>query len=284
MSTCNTKPFRYKQRTWAADIFNWDADDFHQYAPSDYTLYNADCMDIYKEIEPNSVHLILTDPPYGITRNGWDTADFRAQIEQTWAQWRRILSPKGVVVVTAASPFDKIMACSNIRMFKYEWVWNKNKATGHLNANRCPMKAHENILVFYDSSPVYHPQKTLGHEPMNGVNCCDQVSTGKLRNYGHHYTKGNAGGSTLRTARTVLNIPVHNNDAKDKWHPTQKPIKLMEYFVRTYTDKGHVVFDPFMGSGTTGIAALKCDRQFIGVELDTGYFNKAQQRLDIGNG
>ena len=267
------------QRTWKPDIFSWDDDNPKKYTIKDYKLYNRDCNQFYKQIDDASIDLLLTDPPYGTTRNGWDTKEFRDTLDKTWEQWLRIVKPNGAIVVMSASPFDKILAMSNLSLYRYEWIWNKNKATGHLNSKRIPMKAHENILVFYQNIPYYNPQRTLGHAPSHAVNPAKIEKPAKLRNYGHHDCNGNGGGKTDRQPRTIINIPVHNNDSSEKWHPTQKPVKLMEFFVRTYTNDGDTVFDPFMGSGTTGIGALRCGRKFIGVEIDKEYFNLAKVRI-----
>ena len=264
------------QRTWSADIFSWDTDLAQSYTERDYELHNADCFDVYSSIGDGEIDLLLTDPPYGMTRNGWDTKDFRDMLADTWKHWNRIVKPSGAIVVMAASPFDKIMAISNLKSFKYEWIWNKNKATGHLNSKRLPMKAHENLLVFYRQAPTYNPQKTLGHAPSNAVNPEIIPDPGQLRNYGHHNCLGNPGGNTQRLPRTIINIPVINNDNDDKWHPTQKPVKLMELMIRTYTHQGQKVLDPFMGSGATGHASLKCGRKFIGIEKNADYFKQTQ--------
>lgn len=268
------------QRTWHADIFTWDNDPGMEYSSADYVLHQDACENVYGGIGAGEVDLILTDPPYGTTRNFWDSKDFQSCLDETWAAWERIIKQDGVIAVSAAPPFDKVVAVSNLSMFRYEWIWNKNKATGHLNANRMPMKAHENILIFYGKQPYYDPQKTLGHDPQNAVNPALVEEPAVLRNYGHHHTLGNSGGQTERMPRTVINIPVHNNDCSGKWHPTQKPVKLMELMIRTYTKPGDVVFDPFMGSGATGKAALRCGRKFIGVELNAEYFNRTQQEIE----
>ncbi len=267
------------QRTWSPDLFVWDSEPPSVYSEKDYELYNADCADIYADLRDNSIDMLLTDPPYGTTRNGWDTKNFREMLDQTWRHWTRIVKPSGAIVVMAASPFDKIMAVSNLDLYRYEWIWNKNKATGHLNSKRLPMKAHENILVFYRKSPTYNPQRTLGHAPSNAVNPALVPEPEELRNYGHHHCLGNPGGNTQRHPRTIINIPVVNNDSEEKWHPTQKPVKLMEFLIRTYTNSRQLIFDPYMGSGSTGIAALKCGRRFIGIEQNEEYFHQTALRF-----
>ncbi|MBC6436665.1 MAG: site-specific DNA-methyltransferase [Rhodobacteraceae bacterium] len=270
------------QRTWSEDRFAWDhANPVALKCPSYCQLYNQDCMDAYRGMDDGSIDMLLTDPPYGITRNGWDTKEFQQSLEETWNEWLRVVKPNGAIVVMSATPFDKIMAMSRLALFRYEWIWNKNKATGHLNSRKMPLKAHENILVFYQKPPVYNPQETLGHSPSNAVGASKVDKNQQLRNYGHHDCLGNPGNKTTRQPRTIINIPVHNNDDCEKWHPTQKPVKLMEFLVRTYTNEGERVLDPYMGSGTTGVAALRCGRAFIGVEINKEYFDKAKLRLQL---
>ena len=141
------------------------------------------------------------------------------------------------------------------------------------------MREHENILVFYRQPPTYNPQITLGHAPSHAVKAAKMEVLEKPRNYGHHDCLGNPGSKTVQQPRTIVNIPVHNNDDEQKWHPAQKPVKLMELFVRTYTNENDTVFDPFMGSGATGLAALRCGRKFIGIEINKDHFDKAKTRL-----
>ncbi|MBC6442972.1 MAG: site-specific DNA-methyltransferase [Rhodobacteraceae bacterium] len=270
------------QRTWAEDVFAWDnAEPAPLTCPSCCRLYNRDAHEVCRSLNDASVDLLLTDPPYGITRNKWDTKEFQYTLKQTWKEWLRIVRPNGALVVMAAAPFDKILAMSCLDLFRYEWIWNKNKATGHLNSRKMPLKAHENILVFYQKPPVYNPQETLGHAPSNAVGPSKTDKSRQLRNYGHHDCLGNPGNRITRQPRTILNIPVHNNDDCAKWHPTQKPVKLMEFFIRTYTNAGACVFHPYMGSGTTGVAALKCGRRFIGAEINAEYFDKAKSRMQL---
>ena len=263
-------------RTWVPDSFEWDDSEQVKYSRSDYTIFNGDCNDFYGDIEDGSVDLLLTDPPYGMTDNVWDTKEFRDTLEKTWEHWLRIVKINGAIVVTACSPFDKIMAASQISLFRYEWIWHKNKPGNFLNANKMPMRSHENILVFYGKLPTYNAQKTTGHAPMPSKKSRVLKST----NYRTAFSYGVAGGSTLRYPRTVINIPVVSN-LKNQ-HPTQKPLKLMELLVRTYTNEGETVIDPFMGSGTTGVAALRCGRKFIGVEANEEYFRGAKTRIECG--
>jgi site-specific DNA-methyltransferase (adenine-specific) len=188
-------------------------------------------------------------------------------------QLKRVTKPDGAIVLTSQSPFDKVLGCSNLSMLRYEWIWEKTNATGHLNAKKMPMKAHENILVFYDKLPTYNPQKTSGHVRKQSL--CKKVCTSD--NYG--LQKVAVGyDSTERYPRDVLVFPMDKQ--KSKLHSTQKPVALMEYLVKTYTDVGATVLDFSMGSGTTGVAAKQLGRSFIGIEIDDHYFNVATKRIN----
>lgn len=237
-------------------------------------LMNGDCLELIQSIEDCSIDMIFCDLPYGTTGNPWDSV---LPLDFLWEQYERIIKENGAIVLTAAPPFDKILGASNLRLFKYEWIWHKNKATGHLNSKKMPLKAHENVLVFYKKPPIYNPQKTYGHAPMNKVNPrrLTKEEQREIRNYNPADCVGNPGGSTERLPRTVLNIPVHNNDSADKFHPTQKPVELCEYMIKTYTNPGDLVLDNCMGSGSTGIACINTDRRFIGIEKDANYFDLA---------
>jgi len=244
-----------------------------------YKLYNGDCLDIMsKQISDESVDMVFCDLPYGTTRNSWDSV---IPLDLLWEQYNRIVKPNGAIVLTAANPFDKYLALSNIKDFRYDWIWHKNKATGHLNAKKVPLKAHEYVLIFYRKFPTYNPQFTYGHKPMNAVKPKSNIpKPEKERNYGHvGSTDGNPGGSTRRYPRTVIDIPVENNDNKEKFHPTQKPVKLSDYFIKTYSKEGDVVLDNCMGSGSTGVSCVNLNRKFIGIELNKNYYKLAKSRI-----
>ncbi|MBB3313622.1 site-specific DNA-methyltransferase (adenine-specific) [Rhizobium sp. BK196] len=231
-------------------------------------LMHGDCLDRMHEIADRSVDMVLCDLPYETTRNEWD---FEVHLPALWAHYKRIC--KGAIVLTAQTPFDKTLGASNLRMLRYEWIWEKGNATGHLNAKKMPMKAHENILVFYDRLPTYNPQKTFGHVRKTALR---EVNAKQSSNYGRVESK-TPYDSTERYPRSVLFFS--SDKQRSKLHPTQKPVDLMEYLIRTYTNPGDVVLDNCMGSGTTGVACLKTGREFIGIEKDLGYFATAQQRL-----
>ena len=242
-------------------------------------LFHGDCIEIMDSLATNSVDMVFCDLPYGTTQNKWDII---IPFDLLWEQYNRVVKPNGAILLMAQSPFDKVLACSNLKAFRHEWIWEKNKATGHLNAKKMPMKCHENILVFYNKLCTYNPQKTQGHKPMNAVLPKDNMpEPQQKRNYNHVATRlGNPGGGTDRYPRDVIRFPVINNDSKDKWHPTQKPVDMIEYFINTYSNTGDVVMDNAMGSGSTGIACLNTDRKFIGIEKDPNYFNLATNRIN----
>lgn len=222
-----------------------------------------------REIPNGSIDLILCDLPYGTTRNKWDSV---IPLDLLWKQYERIIKDNGAIVLTAQTPFDKILGSSNLKMLKYEWIWQKNVATGHLNAKKMPMKNHENILVFYKKLPTYNPQMTRGNayhnkrKPINdsGSNYGQVVRTDTI-NEGSRYP-----------------LSVIEFDREIGLHPTQKPVELMEYFLKTYTNENDTVLDNCIGSGTTAIAAINLKRNWIGIELEEEYVEIANNRINNG--
>ena len=233
-------------------------------------LIQGDCLEVMAGFESESVDMILCDPPYGTTQCKWDSI---IPLEPMWEQLKRVIKPNGAIVLMAQTPFDKVLGASNLKMLRYEWIWEKTAATGHLNAKKMPMKAHENALVFYKKLPVYNPQKTSGHKPVNSYTKCN----GDGECYGNTI-EVSGGGATDRYPRSVQ---VFSSDKQVlKLHPTQKPVALMEYLIKTYTNEGETVLDFAMGSGTTGVACKNLGREFIGIELDEEYFNIAVERIN----
>ena len=237
-------------------------------------IRQGDCLELMQNIPDKSIDMILCDLPYGTTRNSWDTV---IPFEPMWEQYNRVIKSNGAIVLFAQTPFDKILGASNIGMLKYEWIWEKNKATGHLNAKKMPMKAHENILVFYKQLPVYNPQGLIEKKK-------------PTINKGNRGTKtGGAGGSNYGISnkdavqthtgypRDIIYFAV---DSKAEFHPTQKPVALLEYLIKTYTLEGETVLDNCMGSGSTGVACINTNRNFIGIELDKNYFDIATKRIE----
>lgn len=225
-------------------------------------LMHGDCLEMMKLIPDGSVDMVLCDLPYGTTQNKWDAV---IPFDQLWPEYRRIC--KGAIVLTSSQPFTSIMIASNLADFKYAWVWEKSAATGHLNAKRMPMKLHEDINVFCKGSAPYNPQDL---QPFN--------KTVRRGSNGSNF--GDSGNENFQEftnyPRSILRYPTDSKPV----HPTQKPVALMEYLIRTYTNEGETVLDNTMGSGTTGVAAVNTGRKFIGIERDDKYFAIAQKRIE----
>lgn len=234
------------------------------------SLLCGDCLNLLPSVNDASIDLILCDLPYGTTQNKWDSI---VPLEPLWKEYNRIIKSNGAIILTAQSPFDKILGVSNLSMLRYEWIWEKTHPTGHLNAKRAPMKAHENVLVFYKSQPTYNPQKTNGHIRKTATKRKDNTET-----YGKQTFEQLPYDSTQRYPRSVLLFP--SDKQRIKLHPTQKPLALMEYFINTYTNEGDTVLDNCMGSGTTGVACRSTNRNFIGIEKDVEYFKIAKARIE----
>ncbi len=232
-------------------------------------LWLGDCLELMAAIPDGSVDMILCDLPYGTTRNKWDRPIDPLLL---WPEYARLC--RKAIVLTAQTPFDKVLGASNLKGLRYEWIWEKSNASGHLNAKKAPMKAHENILVFGRPSRAYNPQKTSGHARKTAT--ADRAK--KLSdNYGAQ--KGvTSYDSTERYPRSVIQFPMDKQKAK--WHPTQKPVALMEYMIRTYTREGETVLDNCMGSGTTGVACADLGRKFIGIEIKRRHFDIACRRIE----
>ncbi len=231
------------------------------------TIYNEDCLGGMARLETGSIDMILCDLPFGTTRNAWDNI---IPLDKLWEQYERIIKPHGAIVLFAQTPFDKVLGASNLKMLKYEWIWSKNIATGHLNAEKMPLKKHENILVFYKRPPTYNPQKTFGHSPYKPRGGGNEQG----RNYGDfgETRKGNIDGS--RFPVSVLSFGCERG-----LHPTQKPVALCEYLIRTYTNAGELVLDSCAGSGTTAVACRNTGRHFICFETSIQYCAIANERL-----
>lgn len=232
-------------------------------------LMKGDCLERMIEIPDGSVDMVLADPPYGTTACKWDSI---INLELMWKHLKRIIKSNGAIVMTASQPFTSILIFSNIKMFKYCWVWEKNFSTNFLHAKRQPLRKHEDVVVFYSKSGKYYPQKTQGHIPTNSAR---GASNGNLW-YGEN-RRNYKGGDTTRYPTSVLTI--NAEDPKNRSHPTQKPVALMEYLIKTYTNEVETVLDFTMGSGTTGVACMNLNRKFIGIEMDDHYFDIAKNRI-----
>lgn len=232
-----------------------------------FRLMLGDCLKRMAEIPDGSIDMVLCDLPYGTTACKWDSV---IPFEPLWAQYRRVCKRNAAIVLTASQPFTSALVISNVKGFRYELIWEKTKSTGFLDCSYRPMRSHENVLVFYESKPTYNPQKTEGTPWSRGKVKRPKSCWGEQA---EHYAENKSG---LRHPKSVMLIANPNNKSV---HPTQKPVALMEYLIRTYTNEGETVLDNTMGSGTTGVACMNTGRQFIGIEQDEGYFKIASDRI-----
>lgn len=236
-------------------------------------LIFGDFLSVAAGIPDNYFDMMLGDLPYGTTNCKWDSP---IDLVQFWKEAERIVKPNGAIVLTAQTPFDKALGASNLKHLRYEWIWEKTQATGHLNAKKAPMKAHENILVFYRNQPTYNPQKTNGHKPINSYT--KYVATqNKTALYNTVNKEITGGGETDRYPRSVQVFP--SDKQREYFHSTQKPVALFEYMIRTYTNPGDKVIDPTVGSGTTLVACQNTGRIGTGVENDRKIYEVAYKRL-----
>ena len=233
-------------------------------------IVKADALEFMAGLPSASVDMCLVDLPYGTTACSWDEI---IPFAPMWEQFRRVTKPRAAIVLTASQPFTSKLVMSNLKMFRYEWIWEKDKATGFLDVDEKPLKAHESILTFGKEMPNYYAQKTYGHKPVNTPGRHDKGTS--------VYRSGlipGVGGSTERFPRSVQYFNTFNS-AHGIINPTQKPVALFEYLIRTYTQAGDVVLDCCMGSGTTAVAARQCGRRFVGCDSDAGYVKLANDRL-----
>lgn len=236
-------------------------------------LLQGDCLELMNQIPDRSIDMILCDLPYGMTRCKWDTI---IPFKPLWEQYNRIIKDNGAILLFAQAPFDKILGFSNLKMLRYEWIWEKTQATGHLNAKKMPMKAHENILVYYKKLPTYNPQMSKGHSPIHSYT--KYISTqNNTKLYGRMGREISGGGETVRYPRSIITFA--SDKQRSCLHPTQKPVALLEYLIKTYTNEGETVLDNCMGSGSTGVACVNTNRKFIGMELEKEFFEIAKNRI-----
>jgi len=239
-------------------------------------LRKGDCLELMKDLPDKSIDAIIADLPFGTTKNKWDCV---INLDLLWEQYVRLIKHNGAIVLFAQTPFDKVLGASNVKMLKYEWIWNKKRATGHLNSKFAPMKQHENILIFSYASASFVRDKS------------------KAMTYNPQFRKGTP--YTCKNGRASTNYDVNNYEQvvtvnngdyypvsilefspQTGLHPTQKPELLLEYLIKTYTNEGDTVLDNTMGSGTTGVACVNTNRGFIGMELNDKYFEIAEKRIN----
>lgn len=253
-------------------------------------LYQGDCLEVMSKIESNSVDMILCDLPYGVTQNKWDCV---IDVDKLWLEYSRILKENGVVALFGRQPFSSVLVMSNLKMYKYSIIWRKNLKTGNLNARKRPMGSYEEIMIFYKNPPVYNPQRI----PRTYQQPSGNKKNSKTSNYGRQREDYIDRQSDWLMPDDVIDYEdaysldaldldgemlyikcVHNS--QHKVHPTQKPVELLEWLIKTYTNEGFTVLDNCMGSGSTGVACKNLNRNFIGIELDEKYFNIAKERIE----
>lgn len=234
------------------------------------TVHMGDCLELMKNISNYSIDMILCDLPYGTTQCKWDTI---IPFDKLWEQYERIIKPNGAIVLTGTEPFSSFLRLSNLKLYKYDWVWDKIKGTGFLNAKKQPMRNHEIVSVFYKKQCIYNPQKTFGHIKKKTFRASHLQTEvyGEMKN-NYHYNS---------TERYPRSIQIFSTDTQNSsFHPTQKPISLFEYLIKTYTNENDIVLDNCAGSGTTGLACKNTNRNYILIEKEEKYFNIIKKRLN----
>ena len=233
-------------------------------------LIQGDCLEVMKDIPDGSIDAVICDPPYGTTACKWDSV---IPFEPMWEQLKRVIKPNGAILLFGSEPFSSALRMSNIKNYKYDWIWDKKIPSGMCNAKIMPMRQSELISVFIEGKNFYYPQMEKRPKPLKG---------GKI--YGNSESAGNRGTKSLEAKYYTHKYPtthlVYDKIRKGSIHPTQKPVALMEYLIKTYTNEGETVLDFTMGSGTTGVACKNLNRNFIGIELDPKYFKIAEKRIN----
>lgn len=230
-------------------------------------VHQGDCLEVMKAIPAGSVDMVLCDLPYGVTRNAWDSV---IALESLWAEYRRVVKPSGAIVLFCQGMFTANLMASNATEWRYNLVWQKDRVAGFLNANKMPLRDHEDIAVFYREMPTYNPQKWEG-KPQHARGGGSHGGN----NYGKFERQADPGGNTEKHPRSVLYFPKPHPAV----HPTEKPVELCEYLIRTYTNQGETVLDNCVGSGTTAVAALQTMRHYIAIEREPKYAEMARRRL-----
>lgn len=234
-------------------------------------IRQGDCLELMKDIKDQSIDMILCDLPYGTTACKWDVV---IPFEPLWEQYKRIIKKNGAIVLFGSQPFTSALVMSNPKMFKYEWVWDKGRGSNPLLSKKQPMKSHENVLVFSQSQTIYNPQMTEGKPyqiPKTGGNRTNRITNAK--------DNENFSQKTDPTKRFPLTIQKHSIHCGSKLHPTQKPVTLLEYLIKTYTNEGELVLDNCIGSGSTAIACINTKRKWIGMEKEEKYVEIAKERI-----
>jgi site-specific DNA-methyltransferase (adenine-specific) len=237
-------------------------------------LYKGDCLEVMKDIPDKSIDMILCDLPYGTTACKWDIV---IPFDKLWEQYNRLIKDNGAIVLFGSEPFSSKLRMSNLKNYRYDWIWEKSLGANPLLCKKQPMKYHENISVFYKKQSTYNPQMTRGKmrnkKPVTWGNKKDEIYNGSLSSF-----NGKDNVNDLYYPRSYQYFS--NANQKEKLHPTQKPVALLEYLIKTYTNENETVLDNCMGSGSTGVACINTNRNFIGIELNDNYFEIAKKRIE----
>jgi len=231
-------------------------------------IYNGDCLELMKDIDDKSIDMILCDLPYGTTACSWDII---IPFDKLWEQYNRIIKDNGAIVLCSDEPFTSKLVLSNLSLFRYRYIWKKSYTTGFMNANKMPLKNIEDINIFYKKLPVYNPQNVIKIKKH-----CKRV---KDKNTTVYQNMGLKNGNYIQEYTNFPNQIIETKSKELTLHPTQKPVALFEYLIKTYTNENDIVLDNCMGSGTTAIACLNTNRKYIGFELDKEYFDIAEKRI-----
>jgi len=233
-------------------------------------IYNKDCYELLKEIDNGKVDLLLQDTPFGCTQNDWD---IKPDLTKMWIEWERVTKENGAMIFFATQPFCSELILSNQKNFRYDIIWYKALGTGFLNANKMPMRNHEMILVFYRKLPTYNPQMVVGKMRMKGSKKGNATT-----NYGNYEGKTKIDDQYF--PQSVIDF-TNGDRTKENDHPTQKPLDLIRYLIKTFSNENELVFDGYMGSGTTAHACILEKRNFIGAEMNKEYYEKSMKRLEL---
>lgn len=236
-------------------------------------IYNQDCYEVLKQLDDCSVDLLLQDTPFGVTQNEWD---IKPDLSKMWKEWKRVTKPAGAMIFFATQPFTSELILSNIEDFRYDLIWYKSLCSGFLNAKKMPLRNHESIVVFYRKLPTYNPQMGVGiRKKGKNTKITNGTNYGKMSNIKATYDD-----EGTRYPQSILDF-TNGDRTNESDHPTQKPVDLIRYLIKTYSNEGDLVFDGYMGSGTTAHAAVLEKRNFLGAETDEKYFVKANERLSL---
>ena len=242
-------------------------------------VYHGDCLDVMKDIDGGSIDMILADPPYGTTSCKWDSI---IPLEPMWEQLKRVIKKKGAIVLTASQPFTTTLISSNMKMFKYCWVWEKEKGTGFARANKQPLRKHEDVVVFYTKQPLYNSEGTKLSVPYKHTLPINKSNSDNVAGSGYE-NDGKRIYTTYTHTKKHSILRFSRDNTKNSAHPTQKPVALMEYLIKTYTNEGDTVLDFCAGSGTTGVACKITNRKYILIEQEEKDCEIARQRIQNPN-